>query len=173
MSSRRLSRRRPGSLGGKTGNTGIAAMEFGLLVPVLVVIFLGIVDFSVAYHDQLQLSSALASAADYAFTQGQTESGATLTTDVTNFVRTVSPIPLSAVSATYNNGGSATSCYCVSGSPSTYTQTTCGAACTDGSGSTAGKYISISASFSFTPLFPLQTVVFGNSYSQSVTVRLQ
>jgi len=166
-------RRRRSNLGGKSGEAGVAAMEFGLLLPVLVVIFLGIADFSVAYHDQLQLSSALASAADYAFTQGQTESGSTLTTDVTNFVNTVSSIPLSAASATYNNGGSATSCYCVTGSPPTYTETTCGATCTDGSGSTAGKYVSISASFSFTPLFPLQTVLFGNSYSQSVTVRLQ
>ncbi len=152
-------------------------MEFGLLVPVLVVVFLGIADFSLAYHDQLQLSSALASGAQYGFAQGQTETGTTLTSDVTGFINKVSPIPLSSVTASYNNGLTGTTCYCVSGSPAAYTASaSCGATCTDGSGNvlgTSGNYLSITGSFTYAPMFILQTVIFGTSYSQTVTVRLK
>ncbi len=161
-------------LGGGSGRAGVAALEFALLVPVLAALFLGVADFSTAYHYQMQLSSALAAGAQYAFTKGQGESGTALTTDVTNFITSVSAVHLSSVTASYNNGQSATSCYCVSGSPAVYTgPLTCGTACTDGSGSTAGKYVSISGGFSYTAMFSVDQVFFANPLVQTVTVRLQ
>jgi Flp pilus assembly protein TadG len=155
-------------------NAGVAAVEFALLAPFLFALCAGLADFGFAYHYQLQLSSALAAAAQYAFTKGQTESGATLTSDVTGFVNNISPITLTSVTATYNNGLAASSCYCVDGSPPVYTgPLTCGAACTDTSGSTAGKYVSISGSFTYSPIFPLDQAFFGSPFTQTVTARLQ
>ncbi len=159
------------NLAGKSGRAGIAALEFGLIVPLLIVMILGIADFSMVYHGQLQLSSALASGAQYAFARGQTETGTTLTTDVTGFVGSVSPIALSTVSATYNNGADSTQCFCISGSPATYASATCGAACADGS--TAGKYVSITGAFTYSPMFLPATIFLGGTYAQTVTVRLQ
>lgn len=154
--------------------SGIAALEFALLVPVLVVIFLAVADFGLLYYRQLQMASALAAGAEYAFTKGQSETGATLTADVSNFVNTVSPVPATSSTASFNGGLSATSCYCVAGSPAVFTgPLTCGAACTDSSGSTAGKYISITGSFSYAAMFVLDQVLFPASLAQTVTVRLQ
>jgi Flp pilus assembly protein TadG len=167
-------RRAKTSLRGRSGTAGIAALEFALVLPFLFALFAGIADFSFVYHDELQLTAALAAGAQYAFTQGQTESGSTLTSDVTSFINTVSTIPLSTLSATYNNGLSATSCYCVKGSPAVYTgPLTCGAACTDGSGSTAGRFITITGGFSYTAIFPLDQSFFSNPMSQTVTARVQ
>jgi len=160
---RRLARR--------SGTAAVASIEFGLMLPPFATLFLGIADFSFAYHDQMQLSSAMAASAQYAFTQGQTETGSTLTSDVQNFAIAVSAVPLttSTVTVSYNNGLSG-ACYCVSSS-GTYTSTTCGATC--GDGSTSGKFLSISANFTYSPMFTPDKVFFGNPISQSVTVRLQ
>lgn len=159
-------------LGGTSGKSGVAALEFGLLLPVLAVLFVGIVDFSMVYHDELQLASTLAAGAQYAFAKGQTESGTALTTDVSGFVTGMSAIPLVSVGATYNNGGDAGSCYCVGGAPAAYSgPVTCGGACPDGS--TAGKYVTLSAGFDYTPMFAADQVFFSNPMMQSVTVRLQ
>jgi Flp pilus assembly protein TadG len=158
----------------KSWNAGVAAMEFALLAPFLFALFAGVADFSIAYHYQMQVASALAAGAQYAFSQGQNESGSTLTNDVTSFVNKISPVTLSSVTASYNNGLDASSCYCVSGSPPAYTgPATCGSACSDGSGSTAGKYVSITGSFSYTPLFVLDQAFFSGAFSQTVTARLQ
>jgi Flp pilus assembly protein TadG len=154
-------------------NAGVAAVEFALLSPFLVLLMVGIGDFSFAYRGQTELASALAAGARYAFTQGQTESGSTLTTDVTNFVTKISAVPLSSVTTSYNNNDP-TNCYCVSGSPATFTAAACGSNCsTAAGGATAGQYVSISGSFSYTALFPLDQVFFGNPYTQAVTARLK
>ena len=159
-------------LGGGSRNGGVAALEFGLLLPVLAVLFVGIVDFSMVYHDELQLASALAAGAQYAFAKGQTESGAALTADVSGFVTGISAIPLVSVGASYNNGGDAGGCYCVTGAQAAYTgPVACGGACADGS--TAGKYVTLSAGFDYTPMFAADQVFFTNPLMQSVTVRLQ
>jgi Flp pilus assembly protein TadG len=144
------------------------------VAPLFVALLLGVSDLTMAFHRQLQLSSALAAGAQYAFVHGQTETGSTLTTDVTNFVNAISPFTLTTVTSNYNNGLSTTSCYCVSGTTPTYSDTmTCGATCTDGSGSTAGKFVSISGKFTYTPLFSLDSAFFANPFTQTVTVRLQ
>ncbi len=156
----------------RSGTAGVATLEFGLMLPAFIELFLGVVDFSNAYHQQLQLSSTLAASAEYAFTQGQTDSGSTLETEVTSFASTVTGVSLTTITASYNNGGSATNCYCVTASPATYTQATCGSTCSGNNG-TAGKFITITGSITYTALFTPNRVFFGSPMSQSVTVRLQ
>jgi Flp pilus assembly protein TadG len=154
------------------GRAGVAALEMGLVSPVLIALAAGISDCSLAFHKKLQLSSAILAGAEYAFNKGQSETGTTLQTDVTTFITAASPVTLSAVSATYYGGASSTSYYCVSKTgviTGSYTQ---GAACTDGSGSVAGQYILLSGSVSYTAVFPTDKAFMPNTFTQSVFVRL-
>jgi Flp pilus assembly protein TadG len=156
------------------GNSASASVELAMVTPVFVLFSAAIADFSLAYHQQLQLASALSAGAEYAFTTGQTQSGAALTSAVTNFVQTVSAVHLSSLTASYNGNLVAADYYCVQGTPAVYSGPyAAGAACTDGSGATAGKYVSIAASFSYTALFSFDQVFFPAPLSQSVIVRLQ
>jgi Flp pilus assembly protein TadG len=165
---RRADRQAPQNL----GRAGVASVELALLAPVLLLFVTSLTDLSLIFHKQLQLSSALTSGAEYGFTQGQSESGTALTADVINFVQTLSGGTLSSVTATYNNGLVAADYYCVSGSPAVYTGPyAAGAACADGS--TAGKFLSITGTFTYTAMFKADKALFGNSFSQTVVVRLQ
>ena len=154
------------------GCRGVASVELALMAPVLLVFVTGITDLSMIFHKQLQLSAALTSGAEYGFTQGQSEHGSALSADVINFVQTLSGNTLSSVTATYNNGLVAADYYCVSGSPAVYSGPyAAGAACADGS--TAGKFLSITGTFTYTAMFKADAAFFANSFSQTVFVRLQ
>jgi len=153
---------------------GVASLELALVTPVLIMFAVAMADCSVVYHKQLQLSAALQAGAEYAFTLGQSESGTTLTSAVTSFVQTISAVSLSSVTATYNGGLVAADYYCVTGSPPVFSGPfAAGAACTDGSGSTAGRYISITGNFTYTPMFKADDALFPHPISQTVMVRLQ
>jgi Flp pilus assembly protein TadG len=154
------------------GRSGTAAMEMGIVAPLLVALSAAISDFSLVYHKQLQLSSTLASAAEYAMNKGQSETGSTLTTDVTTFVNTITPAALSALQVNYYGGTTATSYYCVSTTGAFTANYTKGEACTDGSGSVAGQFITISASFAYSAVFPVDKAWLPKTYTQSVIVRL-
>jgi len=143
-----------------------------MVAPVLIAICAGVSDCSLVYHDKLALSAALLSAGQYAFNKGQSETGSTLTTDVTNFLNAESSIALSAVSVTYYGGATSTSYYCVSTAgvfTGGYTQ---GASCTDGSGSVASQYVTISGSFAYKAVFPTDKSFMPTSFSQTVIVPL-
>jgi Flp pilus assembly protein TadG len=155
-----------------SGRAGVASVELAMVAPLFLLFFTGIVDLSLAFHRELQLSSVLTAGAEYAFTAGQTDSGTTLTTEVVNFVKALSGTTLSTVTATYNNGLVAADYYCVSGSPAVYTGPyATGTACADGS--TAGKFLSITGSFTYTAIFRADKAFFPSTYSQTVVVRLQ
>jgi Flp pilus assembly protein TadG len=154
------------------GRSAVASVEMGIVAPLLIAFCAGISDCSLVFHNKLALASALASAAEYAFNKGQSETGSTLTSDVTAFLNAESEITLSAASVTYYGGATSTSYYCVSTTgvfTGSYTQ---GEACSDGSGSTAGQFVAISGSFAFKAVFPTDKVFMPTSFSQTVIVRL-
>jgi Flp pilus assembly protein TadG len=151
---------------------GVASLELALVAPVFLLFFASVTDLSMIFHKQLQLSSALTAGAEYGFTAGQSESGSTLTADVINFVQTLTGSTLSSVTATYNNGLVAADDYCVSGAPATYTGPyAAGTPCADGS--TSGKFLSISGTFTYAAIFKADKTFFPTSFSQSVVIRLQ
>jgi Flp pilus assembly protein TadG len=154
------------------GRAGVAAVEMALVSPVLIALSAGISDCSLVYHEKLQLSSALSAGAEYAFNKGQSETGTALQNDVTAFINAASPIALSAVSVVYYGGSTTNSYYCVSTAgivTGSYTQ---GQACSDGSGSVAGQYISLTGSFAYAAVFPVDKSFMPTAYSQTVFVRL-
>ncbi len=173
-----IKRGMPGCLPGRLrglglGRSGTAALEMGIIAPLLVALSAGISDFSLVYHKQLQLSSALAAAGEYGFNKGQSETGTTLTTDISTFLTTISPFTFSATpTVTYYGGTTSTSYYCVSTSGVFTTNYTKGEACTDGSGGIAGQYVTISASFTYSPVFPVDKAWMPKTYTQKVIVPL-
>lgn len=157
---------------GYRARRGVAALELGLVSPILITMLVGVSDFSIVYHKQLQLSSALLAGSEYAQNKGQSETGTTLSNDVANFVQTISNVTLSSVTSSVNGGLIATDYYCVSGNPATYTGPySNGALCTDGS--TAGQFISISGSYTYTPIFRANRAFLPGTFTQSVIIRLQ
>jgi Flp pilus assembly protein TadG len=155
--------------------SGAGALELGLVAPFLTALCVGIADFGFAYEKQLQLSGVVDAGAQYAFTEGQTETGTALDNDVSGFLSAITPLPLSAVTIVFNNNdANASDYYCLNGNPATYTGPySRGTSCADGSGSTAGQYVSVSASFTYTPLFPADKLFFSKPFTQTVYVRLQ
>jgi hypothetical protein len=125
------------------GRRGVASVELGLVAPTLITMCVAISDFSIVYHKQLQI-----------------------------FLQAISAVNLSSASASFNGGLNAADYYCVSGSPATYSGPyNIGSTCTDGS--TAGQFISISATYSYTPMFGANKAFLPGTYTQSVIVRLQ
>lgn len=53
----------------KTDDSGVAAVEFAILVPVLLLLTFGAIDFGLAFRQQLILRSAASSAAEFASTR--------------------------------------------------------------------------------------------------------
>jgi len=154
------------------GNSAVAAVEMALIAPVLIALSAGISDCSLAFHEKLQLSSVLTASGEYAFNKGQSETGGTLTADVTSFINKISPIALGPLTVTYYGGTTSTSYYCVSTTGVFTASYTRGAACTDGSSAVAGQFITISGSFAYKAAFPVDKGFMPTSYSQSVIVRL-
>ncbi len=154
------------------GSSAVAAVEMALIAPVLIALSAGISDCSLAFHEKLQLSSVLTASAEYAFNKGQSETGSTLTADVTSFINKTSPIALSPLTVTMYGGTTSTSYYCVSTTGVFTSSYTKGAACTDGSGAVAGQFIAISGSFAYKAAFPVDKGFMPTSFTQSVIVRL-
>lgn len=142
---------------------GVALIEFALLAPVLALLCVGAIDFGLAFASQLQLASAVDMGAQYAFLTGvNVQAGA-----VQAVVQKATS--LTGVSATIGYNSSA--CYCPTGAPPTLAAQTCGQPCADGS--EPGKFLNISANYTYRPIFPTYALIANPTLTQTVTVRLQ
>jgi Flp pilus assembly protein TadG len=160
-------------------NTGAAALEFAILAPVFAVIMIGIVDFSFAFYSKLQLASAVSTGAQYAYINGQSLTSstvATFLTNVQNVVKSASALSLPTPTVMYNNSttnANANNCYCISVSPQTWTATTCGNACSGTNSQTAGKFVSITGTYTYTPIFATDQFLKTGAMTESAIVRVQ
>ncbi len=158
---------------------GIAAVEFGLLAPVFVMIFAGTVDISGALIARTRLDGAVAAGTNQAIVNASSVSstgGATLASAIATMVSTSNNGTPAGTTVVVNNGPAVTitngtpassgtasnadQCYCPTGAPPTWTwgsAVTCGSSCA--SGGTAGKFVTVTASYNYTPLFPVYTYV--------------
>ncbi len=145
----------------------VAALEFGLALPFLIFVFAGVIDFGFAQWNRSAMSTAVADGAYYAFRTGPGVTAANVKTMVQN------ASPISSVTVPTIN---APACYCISGAaaPATMSSATCGNTCPDGT--TAGKYIIITADYTLTSFFPANSWInflHGGAIQDSATVRLQ
>jgi Flp pilus assembly protein TadG len=166
-----------------TGESGIASFEFAAAAPILLVMFGGVTDLSIAIWDHMTTASAVEAGAVYAFTQGQQVSGsAAVGPFLTNVAAIVAATSRSGatlstpnITVTYNNltnGNNFGSCYCV---PATGvfpgTTTACGDSCADGT--IAGAFVEIQAVYQYTPLSPVDAPFLSGSYTDTAIVRVQ
>ena len=154
---------------------GVSAVEFALVSPVLILILAGTVDIGASLKAKFDLSSAISAGSNYSLLgAGKVNStgGSTLAANIMAVVSSGlgsaggsvqvvinngSAVSYNASTATATQSGTASNadlCYCptVSGSTVTWgSSVTCGTACP--AGGTAGKFVTISASRPFSPLF--------------------
>lgn len=140
---------------------GLAAVEFALCFPVLLVALAGLGDFSLAYWTKGLLANSVAQGAQYALLTGPQVS----TLSVRDIVRQKLRLSVSDVDV------SQPSCKCVSGTPATARQQTCGVPCL--SGSLPGTYMTISARYTYTSLSPLYSQLANPVLTETVTVKLK
>jgi Flp pilus assembly protein TadG len=172
---------------------GVAAVEFALFSVVFLIILAGTVDIGNLIFSEFQLDATVAAGAQYAVVNASSvnsSNGATLASSVSTVVNSGhsstgwsnTVVVNNGPSVTTNNGSpnssgtaaNADSCYCPTGSPGSWswgTSKTCGSSCTGGG--KAGKFVTISATRSFTPFFPAWGFISNNTLSRSAMVQVQ
>lgn len=143
--------------------SGVAAVEFALLLPVFALICVGAIDFGLAFDAKLKLSNAVGEGAQFAFLTGTTVQSAQVQT-VVQGATTLSPL---VVNVNYNSAA----CYCPAGSPAALSAQTCGTSCPNGY--PAGKYATITATYAYQPIFPSYALLANPTLSESAVARVQ
>src|SRR6185312_4720546 len=137
---------------------GAAALELAILAPVFGAVLIGIIDVAFGFYVKIQLTEAVSAGAQYAYDEGNGVSQSQISGFLTNIgsaMRGATPLTLNGASVLFNNaadGTNANQCYCLTpAAPVTWTAEACGSPCS-ATGPTAGKYVTISASYSFRPI---------------------
>jgi Flp pilus assembly protein TadG len=155
--------------------SGVAAVEFALIAPTLILVLVGLIDLGGMLYTRFQLDASLSAGANYAIVNGtsvDSTSSASLASTLAALVSTGNWTNWATSSVTVNNGPTATStgggavttggsassadsCYCPTGTASSSVSwggaQTCGVTCTGGG--YAGKFVLLSVSRSYTPIF--------------------
>jgi len=153
---------------------GIAAVEFALVAPVLLMIFGGIADFGLIMVGKSQLSDSVDQGIQYALASGPSVSG----TKIKSLVQAAAPLAGLVPSVTATVTGPA--CYCTSGTPVALVTPstaltgsyTCTGTCA-GSGAAPGAYIIVTATYSYQPIMPFYSQLSTTTVSETVTARLE
>jgi Flp pilus assembly protein TadG len=152
---------------------GVAALEFALVAPVLLLLLGGVADFGLFIVGKNQLSNGVAQGVHYALRKGPSVSAATVQTMVREGAS------LAGVTLPVNVVVTGPECSCASGSPAALTRQglvnadhTCSGTCPNGS-TLPGIYIGIVATYTFRPLMPLYSQLTDPVTTQAATVRLQ
>jgi len=137
---------------------GVAAAEFGILVPLLSLMVVSVTDLGLALYRKMQVENAAQAGAQYAIARGFDASGISSAvasaTNATNI--TASPPPVQFCGCPTSAGISAA---------------TCGTVCT--SGAQAGTYTTVSARATYYTIIDYQIVAATYTYTAQSTARLQ
>lgn len=175
------------------GEAGIAAVEFAFLVPVFLILMMGMIDMGQLLYDYYQLDQAVAAGAQYAVLNAANVTsarGAAIANSVATAVENANGTSWANDTVVVNNGptasysggtlttgGTASNAddfYCLTGSAPTWTWGTAyttQASCT-GSG-TAGKFVTITASYAYAPLLNFYTFIGNMTLTQSAAVQVE
>jgi Flp pilus assembly protein TadG len=153
---------------------GVSAVEFALVSPVLLIILAGTVDIGGSLKAKFELSSAVSAGSNYALLNGDkvnSSGGSALAGNIATVVTSGLSSNGGSIQVVINNGATlaynattstatqsgtaanADLCYCPgsSGAVAWSTPVACGSICS--AGSIAGKFVTITASKPYTPLF--------------------
>ncbi len=145
---------------------GVAAIEFALCSPLLLVMLAGLSDLGFAMRSKMKLASGLANAAGYTYSYYQTNGSLASSAVLTAIVRDTSQLTGATLS------GPSSGCYCPSGSPVKLgSSVSCGSTC--GNGAAAGTYVTIGATTTYMPLMPWYGIVTSTTLSDTTTVQVK
>ena len=139
----------------------VAALEFALVAPVLLMLFGGMADLGIAMWVRGTLTEAVSQGAYYAFLTGPSVTASNIQSLVTK------ASGITGVTATV----SAPATYCAAGTPATLTAAPSNSTCADGS--TPGTYTTISANYTVPAVLPVLTSLGSVKLQEDATVRLQ
>jgi Flp pilus assembly protein TadG len=171
----------------------VAAVEFGLVAPIFCLLFAGMVDFGGTVYMRLQLESAVSTGINYALINAasvSSTSGGSLASSIAALVANDVGGSLTSGSIVINSGPTATiahgaatsggtasnadSCYCPTGSPTGWSfgaAATCGGTCA--SGGLAGKFVTVSITQTYSPLFANYGLVTNGAITAAAIVQTQ
>jgi Flp pilus assembly protein TadG len=138
----------------------VAAVEFALASPMLLMFLGGLVDFGFALADQSRMAGAVAQGAQYAYLNPAAATSSTIQTMVT----AGASLPGMTVAVT------GPGYYCVTaGTPPVLTAATVSTTCLDGT--SAGLYVTIAATYRYPALMPASHLV-GTTLTEALTARI-
>jgi Flp pilus assembly protein TadG len=155
----------------RSAGRAVAAVEFAIILPILLLFMGGVADFGIIYYRESCLSTAVAAAAQYASVTDESNPPVTAANIQTVMTKAAAQsMPGVAVTPTASNPAL---CYCITGSSpnSTLTSATCATACT--SGGTAGKYVQLTLTSTYVPLVLSMINSGGITLNQTAWVPLQ
>jgi Flp pilus assembly protein TadG len=141
----------------------VAAVEFAIVAPLLLMIVGGLADFGVMLWRREELAGGVAQGAQYAFTTGTSVAAS----DVQTIVQKTSALGTAA-----SVSMSGPTCYCTSGSPATKSVQTCGQVCSS-SNTAPGSYVTITASYTYQPIMPFFDNLTNTVVRETAFVRVQ
>jgi len=140
------------------GISGVAAVEFAIIVPPLLLMMVCTADLGFGMYRKLQVQNAAQAGAEYAIAHGYKQiSISTAVTSATAFSNIVAtPAPSQSCGCPSNTG---------------VTTATCNSTCADGSAS--GTYVTVAAQGSYTTLVPYPVLPNTFNFASTSTVRIQ
>lgn len=141
---------------------GASAVEFALVLPLLVGVFVPLTDLGLGFYAQMRVENAAEAGGQYAIVNGwksganvgAIENAVTNATTLTSI--SASPAPTQA-------------CGCASGT--TISPVACGSNCPDGD--TAGSYVTVNAQSPYSPIIPYPLLGSSLTLTAQSTVRVQ
>lgn len=160
---------------------GVAALEFAVASPLLIMMLGGAADLGLAQYSRAMLANGVAAGAEYAYLIGSGASPANVGTtvtqaNITSVVQNASGLPnaTSSVTVTFSSispGVPGPGWYCLTGTGPTVTPSSQGTTCTDGSA--AGYYVSLKASYTVNGLMNGFMAALTQTVSEQATVKVQ
>ena len=172
---------------------GTAAVELALISPMLLILLAGIIDFGRVYRQEIELSSAVAAASQYALLNAanvNSSGAARLAAAISGIVAGGNGAGWGNASVTVNGGSTSTvtsgtttaggtasnadNSWCPTGTAASLSWGTAvagGSTCANGT--TAGKFVTISGSRAFVAIFGGYGLIGGTTLHQSTIVQSQ
>jgi Flp pilus assembly protein TadG len=176
-----------------TKRDGTAAVELALIAPLMLILLAGIIDFARVYDQELELSTAVAAAAEYALVNAadiNATNAAALAATLSGIVANSNGAAWAGATVIVNDGATSTvangtttssgtaananSCWCPTGNSASWgwgAAVTCGSACAGGT--LAGKFVTITGTRSFTAIFGNYGLIGNRTLNQSTMVQAQ
>ena len=141
---------------------GVAAVEFGIFAPIILLMFAGLVDFSMYIQDRLELEQAVRAGGQYSLLNPSNA------TAIASSVVSATTLPITAA----NVSVSALQCECLTGVANVCTGVLTYTPCADGLA--PAEYITITATTTYDPLFlNLPTLTSNMSINQQLIMRIR